>query len=182
MDSLFTGPAAERRRFLDRLVLAVDPTHGTRINALERALRSRNRLLEQGSGDARWLDAVEHEVAEVAVAVAAARAETVRRLAGEISATRAATPFPWAGLALDGRLEAAIGDIPALGWRISYRARLHEARPRDRAAGRTLDGPHRSDLLVTFGPKGVPAATAPPANRRRCWSGWCWRRRGWSGR
>ena len=166
MDSLFTGPAAERRRFLDRLVLAVDPTHGTRINALERALRSRNRLLEQGGGDARWLDAVEHEVAEVAVAVAAARAETVRRLAGEISATRAATPFPWAGLALDGGLEAAVGDTPALALEDQYRARLNEARPRDRAAGRTLEGPHRSDLLVTFGPKGVPAATASTGEQK----------------
>jgi DNA replication and repair protein RecF len=166
MDSLFTGPAAERRRFLDRLVLAVDPTHGSRINALERALRSRNRLLEQGGGDTRWLDAVEHEVAEVAVAVAAARAETVRRLAGEIAATRAASPFPWAGLALDGWLESAVGDTPALTLEDGYRARLAESRPRDRAAGRTLEGPHRSDLLVIFGPKGVPAAMASTGEQK----------------
>ena len=81
MDALFAGPASERRRFLDRLVLAVDGTHSSRVNALERSLRSRNRLLEQPNADAHWLDAIEHETAEVAVAVAAARAETVRRLA-----------------------------------------------------------------------------------------------------
>src|SRR5215470_14061739 len=86
MDGLFGGPASERRRFLDRLVLAVDGTHSARVNALERALRSRNRLLEQGSADPHWLDAIEHETADVAIAVAAARAETVRRLAGALSA------------------------------------------------------------------------------------------------
>src|ERR1043166_6557279 len=71
MDGLFGGPASERRRFLDRLVLAVDGTHSARVNALERALRSRNRLLEQPNPDPHWLDAVEHETAEVAIAVAA---------------------------------------------------------------------------------------------------------------
>ena len=80
MDPLFTGPASERRRFLDRLVLAVDAQHSSRVAALERSLRSRNRLLEDAPGDSHWLDAIEHETAEVAVAVAAARAETVKRL------------------------------------------------------------------------------------------------------
>src|SRR5471032_3191072 len=78
MDPLFNGPASERRRFLDRLVLAVDAQHSSRVSALERSLRSRNRLLEEAHSDSHWLDAVEHETAEVAVAVAAARAETVR--------------------------------------------------------------------------------------------------------
>ncbi|KAA5599258.1 DNA replication/repair protein RecF [Blastochloris sulfoviridis] len=167
MDGLFFGPAAERRRFLDRLVLAVDPVHGARVNALERALRSRNRLLEQGGGDARWLDAVEHEVAEVAVAVAAARAETVRRLAAEIIASRDdAGPFPWAGLRIEGWLERAVGDTPALALEDLYRARLAEGRARDRAAGRTLDGPHRSDLVVIFGPKGVTADRASTGEQK----------------
>ena len=80
MDGLFVGAPSERRRFLDRLALAVDADHGSRINALERALRSRNRLLEDPRPDAHWLDAVEHETAELAVAVASLRVETVRRL------------------------------------------------------------------------------------------------------
>src|SRR6202163_4729951 len=97
MDGLFAGAPSERRRFLDRLVLAVDAEHGSRVNALERSLRSRNRLLEQPRTDAHWLDAVEHETAELAVAVAAGRAETVRRLSARL-ARRAGTqaPFPWA--------------------------------------------------------------------------------------
>src|SRR5947209_7337172 len=80
MDALFAGPASERRRFLDRLVLAVDAEHASRVSALERALRSRNRLLEERSPDAQWLDAIEHETAELAVAIAASRVETAQRL------------------------------------------------------------------------------------------------------
>src|SRR4249920_909797 len=80
MDGLFNAPASERRRFLDRLVLAVDAEHTGRVAALERALRSRNRLLEDPRPDLHWLDAIEHETAELAVAVAAQRAETVHRL------------------------------------------------------------------------------------------------------
>jgi DNA replication and repair protein RecF len=80
MDGMFSGPASERRRFVDRLALAVDAEHSGRVAALERALRSRNRLLEGPRPDPHWLDAIEHETAEVAVAVAAPRAETVARL------------------------------------------------------------------------------------------------------
>src|SRR5579862_1014232 len=95
MDPLFNGPASERRRFLDRLVLAVDAQHSSRVSALERSLRSRNRLLEDPRSDPHWLDAIEHETAEVAVAVAAARAETVNRLAGALEASRGQSPeFP----------------------------------------------------------------------------------------
>ena len=94
MDPLFNGPAAERRRFLDRLVLAVDAQHSARVNALERSLRSRNRLLEDPRSDPHWLDAIERETAEVAVAVAAARAETVGRLAGALHAARDAVCPP----------------------------------------------------------------------------------------
>ena len=87
----------ERRRFLDRLVLAVDAEHASRVSALERSLRSRNRLLEEPRPDPHWLDAVEHETAEVAVAVAAARAETVDRLSSALVAARDSAPeFPHA--------------------------------------------------------------------------------------
>ena len=86
MDGLFAGSAGERRRFLDRLVLAIDAEHAARVNALESALRSRNRLLENPNPDSHWLDAVEHETAELAVAVAAARADAVSRLAGVLAA------------------------------------------------------------------------------------------------
>ncbi|MFG1293374.1 DNA replication/repair protein RecF [Xanthobacter versatilis] len=158
MDGLFLGPPGDRRRYLDRLVLAVDGAHGTRVNGLERALRSRNRLLEE-NGSARFLDAVEHEVAELAVAVAAARLETVARLAAEIAAHRDdASLFPFAELALDGAVERLIAVHPALEVEDRYRALLRDNRPRDRAAGRTLEGPHLTDLSVSHGEKQLPAA------------------------
>ncbi|MEW6258054.1 MAG: DNA replication/repair protein RecF [Pseudomonadota bacterium] len=158
MDGLFLGPPSERRRFLDRLVLAVDGDHGARVNALERALRGRNRILEE-QGDPRLLDALEHEVAELAVAVAAARLETVARLATQIAATRDdASPFPFAEMGLDGTIERWLADRPALEVEDRYRVLLRENRGRDRAAGRTLEGPHVCDLLVVHGPKQLSAA------------------------
>ncbi|HYS48788.1 MAG TPA: DNA replication/repair protein RecF [Xanthobacteraceae bacterium] len=167
MDGLFAGPPSERRRFLDRLVLAVDASHMSRVNALDRSLRSRNRLLEQPSPDAHWLDAVEHETAELAVAVAAARAETMRRLAAALAANKdTASPFPWAAIALEGALEHDIGARPASEIEDGYRAALREGRPRDAAAGRTLLGPHLTDLLVTHGPKGIPAANASTGEQK----------------
>lgn len=169
MDGLFAGSAGERRRFLDRLVLAVDPAHGARVNALERALRNRNRLLEMG-GEARWLDAAEREAAEIAVAVAAGRADTVRRLAGLIEAERA-SPFPRAGLALEGVLEAAVLVHPAVEVEETYRLALRDARPRDRAAGRTLEGPHLSDLAVLHLDKALPAARASTGEQKALLAG-----------
>ncbi|MGB9368021.1 MAG: DNA replication/repair protein RecF [Xanthobacteraceae bacterium] len=167
MDGLFAGPASERRRFLDRLVLAVDGTHSSRVNALERSLRSRNRLLEQPNADTHWLDAIEHETAEVAVAVAAARAETVRRLAAALARDRdPASPFPWAGVALDGWIENALMELPATEVEDRYRATLRENRARDAAAGRTTDGPHLTDLEVLYGPKGIAAALASTGEQK----------------
>jgi DNA replication and repair protein RecF len=167
MDGLFGGPASERRRFLDRLVLAVDGTHSSRVNALERALRSRNRLLEQADPDTHWLDAIEHETAEVAIAVAAARAETVRRLAAALTRNRdPASPFPWAGVALEGWVENALMEQPATEVEDRYRAVLRSNRPRDAAAGRTTDGPHLTDLDVLYGPKGIGAAQASTGEQK----------------
>lgn len=157
-DGLFRASAGERRRFLDRLVLAVDPGHATRSNALERALRSRNRLLEESPGQAQWLDAVEREIAELGVAVAAARAETVARLSAIIDETRdAASPFPQAELALSGDIDRLVAELPALDAEEAYRSRLRQNRPRDRAAGRTLVGPQASDLQVRHVQKNIAA-------------------------
>lgn len=165
MDQLFVGPASERRRFLDRLVLAVDAEHTGRVNALERALRSRNRLLEEQRPDTHWLDAVEHETAELAVAVAALRAETVTRLQGALAA-RKDDAFPSAEIALDGWMEKMLPDHPAVEIEDRYRTILKDNRARDAAAGRTLDGPHLTDLQVTFAPKGIPAADASTGEQK----------------
>ena len=167
MDSLFAGPASERRRFLDRFVLAIDPNHGARVGQFERALRGRNRLLEEGGRNAAWLDAIEREAAELGVAVAAARLDCVRRLEALIAADRDnSSPFPWAKLALQGEIEAMTESGPALRAEDRYRASLRDNRSRDAAAGRTLIGPHLSDLLVWHGPKQAPAAASSTGEQK----------------
>ncbi len=167
MDGLFVGPASERRRFLDRLVLAVDATHGSRVAALERALRARNRLLEDRVVDGHWLDSVERETAEIAVAVAAARAETVRRLAAALEARRQARlEFPSAEIALDGWMEEMVLAHPAVDVEDHYRAKLKANRPRDAAAGRTLDGPHLTDIEVRYREKATTAGRASTGEQK----------------
>ena len=165
MDMLFGGAPSERRRFLDRLVLAVDAEHAGRVSALERSLRSRNRLLEEARPDAHWLDAVEHETAELAVAVAGLRVETVRRL-DAVLMSRKDSPFPPAQIALDGWLEQLIPLHPASEIEERYRAVLRDNRGRDAAAGRTLDGPHLTDLKVVYAAKDILAADASTGEQK----------------
>ena len=166
LDGLFRAAPGERRRFLDRLVLAVDPNHGARVNALDRALRSRNRLLEEGSAPA-WLDATERELAELAVAVAVARRETVQRLDADLlSAADAPSPFPFARLSLTGEFEELAARQPAVDVEDRYRAILRDGRSRDQAAGRTLVGPQACDLLVRHGPKDIPAETCSTGEQK----------------
>jgi DNA replication and repair protein RecF len=167
MDTLFNGPASERRRFLDRLVLAVDAEHSSRVSALERSLRSRNRLLEEPRPDPHWLDAIEHQTAELAVAVAALRVETVGRLQGALAARREpSSPFPAAAIALDGLIERLVPHYPAVEVEDRYRALLKEARARDAAAGRTLEGAHLTDLAVIHVAKGIAAADASTGEQK----------------
>jgi len=166
-DGLFTGSAGDRRRFLDRLVLAIDPTHGTRVNALERALRSRNKILEDTHPDPSWLDAVEREAAETGVAVAAARRETVGQLSGLIAQERdEASAFPWADIRLEGPVEAELARHAAVDVEDIFRTMLRNNRPRDRAAGRATMGPQASDLLVRHGPKDIAADRASTGEQK----------------
>jgi DNA replication and repair protein RecF len=160
MDGLFAGPGSERRRFLDRLILCFDPQYRTGAGRFERAMQQRNRLLADGVRDNARFEGLELLMAETGVAIAAARAEAVAALAA-IMAERTErdpqSPFPAALLALEGALEADLERLPAVEVEDAYVQRLRAGRERDRAAGRTLDGPHRSDLLVSHAPKGMPA-------------------------
>jgi len=165
MDSLFVGAPSERRRFFDRVALAVDAEHSSRVNALERALRSRNRLLAEPRPDPHWLDAVEHETAELAVAVAGLRAEAARRLEHVLAARRGAD-FPPVEIALDGWMEKLLPSHPAIEIEERYRTVLRENRARDAAAGRTLDGPHLTDLLAVYAQKGITAAEASTGEQK----------------
>ena len=146
MDRLFTEPASHRRRFLDRLVLALHPGHAAHSTRYEAAMRARNKLLsEPGGADPAWLSALEARMAEHGAAIAGARADTVTALAGRLEAAPEG-PFARAGLALEG---AAALDLAAI---------LAAGRARDAAAGRTLAGPHRADLVVTHLGKAQPAS------------------------
>ncbi len=160
MDGLFTGAAGERRRFLDRMILCFDPGYRTRVNHFERAMAQRNRLLEDGVRDSARLGGLEVVMAETGVAIAAARAQAVAALATTIEARRArdeASAFPWAVLMIEGWLERELSMRAAVDVEDLYARALAAGRERDRAAGRALDGPHRSDFIVGHGPKSQPA-------------------------
>jgi len=149
MDRLFAEGAGARRRFLDRLVLALEPGHARVASRYETALRERNRLLEApGEPDPLWLDGIEAGLAEAGAEIARARAELIAGLAGALEALPEA-PFARPALAY-----AAGGPVAA----DALREALREGRRRDSASGRTLVGPHRDDLAVTLAAKQAPAA------------------------
>jgi DNA replication and repair protein RecF len=160
MDGLFTGPGSDRRRFLDRLISGLDPSYRPLLGQFERAMQQRNRLLAEDVRDGARFEGFEQIMAEAGVAVAAARATAVAALSAAIGARRDAahgTLFPWAELVLVGTLEAGLAARPAIDVEDDYVRQLARERERDRAAGRTLEGPHRSDLMVGHGPKEMPA-------------------------
>ena len=149
MDRLFADGAGARRRLLDRMVLALEPGHAANCARLETALRERNRLLgELAEPDPVWLAALETELAEAGALVAGARARMIAALA-EVLRARPDAPFARPELAYrpGGPVEAeALAGALATG------------RGKDRAAQRTLTGPHRDELLVTMAAKNQPAA------------------------
>ncbi len=156
-DRLFAGPASERRRFLDRLVAAFDPEHGARIIVFEKVMRERNLLLEEQRPDPAWLSSLEAHMAEAAVAISAARLVGLEALQTHISEGREASSFPWADVSVEGEIESLVAAKPAVQVEDEYRKILRDSRGLDRAAGRTLRGPHRSDLDVAHGAKRMPA-------------------------
>ena len=152
-DRLFLEGGTERRRFLDRLAFAAEPSHAAAANAYDRALRERMRLLIDGPADPVWLAALEVQLGEAGVRLAVARARTLDALQAEIDA-RADRPFPQAHLELSG--EWARPDAPADASRLAEA--FARARLRDAAAGRALSGPHRVDLRVRHREKDRPAS------------------------
>ena len=159
-DGLFTGSGSDRRRFLDRLILCFDPAHAKLSSRFERAMQQRNKLLADGVRDASRFEGLEMVMAETGTAIAAARNEAIAALRVVIDERRARdsnSPFPWSQIALQGSLENDLEQRPAVDTEDGYLRTLERARERDRAAGRTLDGPHRTDLIVGHGPKSMPA-------------------------
>lgn len=149
MDRLFAEGAGARRRYLDRLVLALEPGHARNAAKLEGALRERNRLLaEPAEPDPQWLDAIEAQLAEAGSAVALARVRLIALLTNALADLPEA-PFARPGLAYQPGGPIAVDELTAA---------LAVSRRRDRAAQRTLVGPHRDELLVSMAGKDQPAA------------------------
>ena len=156
-DRLFTGPAADRRKFLDRFCLSYAPAHGSAYLRYEKARAERNRLLSDGVNDDFWYDALERDMASHGAQVAVTRAHTVKTLSAEIE-SRAEGAFPKARLELEGEAERAAyagEDISKI--EVDIAARLRSDRAGDLRAGRTQSGIHKSDLLVTHAPKNMLA-------------------------
>ena len=167
-DSLFRGPAEDRRGLLDKFTMTMEPSHRSQLGAYTKALRERNALLRaDGPLDPTWMTALETAMAAHGVAVAAARRTHLARLASAVTQSRG--PFPAATLALEGAMEAALqgqvgaqvgaqdGGQDAASVEADWQDKWRASRAEDLAAGRTLHGPHRSDLNVIFSAKNVPA-------------------------
>ena len=158
MDRLFVDGASGRRKFFDRFAQSLDASLTKSLGAYEKAMRERNRLLQDNGGAQNgWLDGLEEAMALNGVAIAAARLTALDALAGGLAAIPEAA-FPRAEIALLGTLEASLRTQSALEAEDQFRRHLAAARALDAAAGRCLDGPHRSDLQVHYAAKNMPAA------------------------
>ncbi|MEX0300842.1 MAG: DNA replication/repair protein RecF, partial [Leisingera sp.] len=149
MDRLWIEAAEGRRRFLDRIALSFDPSHAEASLAYEKAMRERNRLLKEQVRDAAWYRVLEDRMAAAGHRVHAARVQAVDLL--QLAQAEAETAFPAAEL----ELLQSEGSMPSS--EEDFRDALEESRFRDLAAGRTLVGPHRTDLIGTYRAKGIPA-------------------------
>jgi len=159
MDRLFVEAPAGRRRFLDRLVFAFDPAHAGRLQAYDKARRERSRLLRETRANDTWLGALERNMAEHAVAIAAARLDLVDRLKRALDEDTG--PFPHPEIAVHGVIESSLEARPALDIEENYRTALAQARAQDRDSG-SCEGVHRSDLfarLSAVGPRAEQAST-----------------------
>jgi DNA replication and repair protein RecF len=164
MDRLFLDGPGARRRFLDRLVLAIDPAHAARVAAYEHAMRERSRLLREGAPDPAWLAALEQVMATQGVTVAAGRCEIGERLNQVCAAAEG--PFPRAQLKLAGTVEDWLEAMPALAAERRLTDSLAANRQADAQAGGAILGPHRSDLRVNMAEKGIAAELASTGEQK----------------
>ncbi|HET6182492.1 MAG TPA: DNA replication/repair protein RecF [Acetobacteraceae bacterium] len=165
MDRLFQESASGRRRFLDRLVLALEPAHARELSAHERAMAERARLLAQGATDHAWLAGLEDQMARHAVAAAAARAALVARLDGAMEGG-AVAGFPPARMALECPIAARLATEPAVAVEDWVRGSLAASRQHDAVAGGAAVGAHRADLLLTEAASGLPAPLASTGEQK----------------
>ena len=151
LDRLFLEGASERRRFLDRLVFALDSSHARRAARYERAMHERNRLLRERVFNAVWLDGLEETMAREGNEISAARLSTIERLNAELALRDAAGVFPCAHLSLSDAMGERATDSQAL------QTALQASRQRDAESGRSSVGPHLADLTVRYAEKDCEA-------------------------
>ena len=164
-DRLFTGPASDRRKFIDRFALAFSPDHGSNAVRFEKARAERNRLLSDGINDRAWYEAIEADLAKYGALVASGRTATIANLQVEITARE--TAFPKSLIGLDGTLENQFIDgLDLASVTEAYRAHLSANRQMDLRAGRTLTGPHRTELHVTHMAKSMPASVCSTGEQK----------------
>ncbi|WP_019219144.1 DNA replication/repair protein RecF [Bartonella florencae] len=171
MDGLFIDSSLERRRFLDRMVLAIDPLHSRRIADYDKVMRARNRLFLDGNEDYAWFDALEKQMAELAAAIAAARIDVIRLLNDMFAQMPSQRVFPRAFLQIDGFLEEALNKLSAVEVEEQFFHRLRHNRTIDRAAGRALEGPHRTDLQVFYADKNMAATSCSTGEQKALLTG-----------
>ncbi len=159
MDRLFLDGASGRRRFFDKLVFTFDPAHAGRVTRYENAMAQRSKLLREGKGDDYWLKALETQMAETGIAIAAARLDFIQRLQAGIDAGDGEEDlfFPRARLGLAGTVEELLQSTPAVEVEQMLLYQLAQSRARDAETGGASSGPHKSDLLVRFAAKDMPA-------------------------
>ncbi|MCX7683774.1 MAG: DNA replication/repair protein RecF [Acetobacteraceae bacterium] len=165
MDRLFEDSASDRRRFLDRLVYALEPSHAREVAAHDAAMAGRNRLLAEGCGDPAWLAALEDSMARHAVAVVAARRALVARLNAALEAG-VVGGFPAARLVLDCPIAAALEEGPALAAEEALRDSLAADRVRDAASGGAARGAHRTDFRMIHAESRLPADLCSTGERK----------------
>ncbi len=163
-DRLFAGPRGARLRFFDRLTLSLHPDHGRAATSYERAMRDRQKLLDDGRTDPAWIEACEQQMGASGAAIMAARADTVLHLQEQINA-RFDASFPQADITLNDLYDdAPIANTSECADALS--ALFSKTRGRDRQVGRTLSGPHRADLQVWWRAKAMPAALSSTGEQK----------------
>lgn len=149
MDRIFLEGSSGRRKFLDRMVFAFEPSHAGRVTRYENALSQRSKLLKDDKpADPAWLSALEDQMAETGIAIGAARLEFTERL--QLVCNRGDNDFPIADIHIKGFVEDRLGSLPAVQVEEDFRHKLRSSRVQDSALGGSVAGPHRSDLVVLY--------------------------------
>jgi DNA replication and repair protein RecF len=156
MDRLFIESASGRRKFLDQIICGLDPGHAGPIAAYAHSVRNRNKLLQEGNKDLRWLSSVEGSIARHGVAIAVRRLEAVERLQAVCGYSNGA--FPGSSIKMVGQVEDWLFEEPALAVEDRFQAALRDTRKSDTNSGSTSIGTHRSDFIVCHGETGMEAA------------------------